>query len=173
MAFQQAQQAAEKTPAQKAFEARQQAFLDWDNSKDKNVVDAPGMSDYIQIGRAALERANREKMGTGALALTGGGAEGYAEKLRQMNQREQANEFGAGLETALMQRRAEAQGSVMPLAQLNMNRSMGLAGLASQNNNSYLNRPRQQPFWQQLLMGAISGGSAVAGAFAGRPSSGG
>lgn len=144
-------------------------FLNWDESKGKNIRDAPGMSDYIQIGQAAIDRANQDRMGTGALRLSDGGASGYAEKMKSLRQAEMGNQVGASLENALAGLRAEAHGSVMPLAQLDMNRSMGLAGMASQNNNSYLNRPRQQPFWQQMLLGAIQGGSAVAGAFAGRP----
>jgi len=50
----------------------------------------------------------------------------------------------------------------MPIAQLNLQRNMGLAGLAGQQNQSYLNRPRQTPFWQTLLLQGIRSGASVA-----------
>ena len=149
----------------KLYEAKQLAFLKWDGTKGKNIRDAPGLENHIQIGQAAIDRANQERMGTGALRLSDGGASGYAEKMKAMRQAEMGNQVGASLEQALGGLRAEANGSVLPLAQMDMNRSMGLVGMASQNNNAYMNRPRQTPFWQTLLMGAISGGSQVATGF--------
>lgn len=168
-AYTQAQQPSE---LQRVYEQKQLDFLNWDKQKNRNVADAPGLSNYIQIGQAALNRANRERMGTGALRLSDGGASGYAEKLKSLRQAEMGNEFGAGLENALAGLRAEANNSVLPLAQLNQSRLLGLTQIASGNNNAYLNRPRTQPFWQQLLLGAISGGSQVAAAAAGAPGAG-
>jgi len=159
-------QASQPTALQTAYEGKQQKFLDWDASKDKNIEDAPGMQEHIQIGRSALNRFNRERMGTGALRL--GGSGGYADKLRVQKQAELSNEFGAGLEEALALRRAEANNSVIPLSQLTNNRLMGVAGIASNNYSSLVNRPRQQPFWQQLLMGAVGAGAQVGSAFIGR-----
>lgn len=147
---QQAYQAtAQATPLQQAFEQAQLDFLNWDKSSGKNVAEAPGLDNYIQIGRAAQERGNREKMGTGALALGGAGAEGYAPKLKELRQAESEQNFGTGLEDALAMRRSEATGSVIPLASLNNARNAGRAQFAGGMYGTLQNRPRTG-FWNSF-----------------------
>lgn len=159
--------AGQKSELEKLFEQSQIDFLNWDKSGGKDVRDAPGLSNYIQIGQAAQERAGQERMGTGALQLGAGGGSEYAQKLKQLNQSQMAENFGTGLENALQMRRAEATGSVMPLASLDANRKgMQMQG-ANQMVSTYFNRPRSTPFWQQLLgIGAQAGASYLTGGLA-------
>ena len=156
------QEAQKKSPLQEALEKRSLEFLNWDNSKDKNVTDAPGMNDYVQIGQAAMARAEQDRQGSGALALGGDGASGYAEKLKSLRKAEAGNAVGSGIENALNMRRAEAQGSALPLAQFDFQKNMALTNFAGNQNQSYLNRPRQTPFWQTLLLQGIRSGTSVA-----------
>lgn len=158
---------ATKTPLETQFEANQKKFLDWDASDGKDVRDAQGLDSYIQIGQAAQERGNQQRMGTGALALSDGGASGYAEKLKSLQNAQRGENFGSGLENALAARRAEATGSVMPLAQLDLSRKNAQLGSATGMTGMYLNRPKTRPFWQDLTMGIIQGASQVGAAAAG------
>lgn len=157
------------SPLQQAYEKRQTDFLNWDNGAKKNITDAPGMNDYIQLGQKALARQGEERYGTGALQL--GGESGYADKMKVMKQQESAQQFGAGLEDALAARRAEAQGSVMPLASLDQSRKQGLLGFAGNQQQFYTQQANQPGFWQRLLFAGMNGasqvgaGAASAGAF--------
>ena len=145
---------------------RSMDFIRAYDAPGKDVTQLPGLSPYIQIGRAAQERAQRQRMGSGALNLTGVGSEGYAAKLREQYNQEQGQNFGSGLENAVAGRYAEATGSILPLAQLNQGRTMGILGSTQQREGSYLNAPRETPFWQTLTMGAVQGAAGILGGMA-------
>lgn len=161
------QNAQAPNPLEQRLSARTQQFLDWDADPNKNITDSrSGVNDYIQIGQGALARAGRERMGSGALRLSDGGASGYAEKLRTQKQAEMGNEFGAGLENALAASRAQATNSVLPLASLDMSRRFGLADRAAGNFHTYLNRPKANGFWSQFFIQGLKSAGDVATAMA-------
>jgi hypothetical protein len=154
-------QANQVSPLQSAFEKSQLDFLNWDKSNGKDVRNAPGLDSYIQIGQAAQAKANQERMGTGALALGGAGSEGYTSNLKSLRQNEMAQDFGTGLENALASRRAEATNSVIPLAQLNNQRNMGVLNASTGLLNMYMNRPPKTPWWQKLVEGGAKTGLSM------------
>jgi hypothetical protein len=167
-ASQQSYQAnSQPTALQSAWEKQQTDFLNWDTSKGKDVRDAPGMDKYIQLSEAARTRAGRERNPTGALALSGMSGGGYAAQLQNQREKEVDQDIGSGLENALNLRRAEAAGSVVPLAQLNNSRNSANMNFSGGMYNNIAERNGRPGFWQNLLMAGISGGSQVASAFAG------
>lgn len=160
------QQAQAPTEAERIVMERNKAFLNWMDTPGKDITSAPGLAPYLQIGAAARERRQRQRMGTGGLALSGVGSEGYAAKLREQQMAEEAANFGTGLESAVAGRYAEATGSMLPLAQLGTQRSLGVLGSAQSNLQGYMNAPRETPFWKQLTMGAVQGAAGILGGMA-------
>jgi hypothetical protein len=152
-------------PLEQKWRDKQMAFLKWDETPGKDVRDAPGMSDHIQIGQGAIARAKQEKYGTGALQLGGAGNAGYTENLKTLRQNEMGQEVGAGLEEALAGRRAEATGSIMPLSQLSTSRRLGQAqhsaGMFGQWNQ------RQSKNWWDYLREGVQVAGQVGGMVAG------
>jgi hypothetical protein len=161
-AFTQAQQ---QSPAEKAMQERNLAFLNWYDTAGKDITQAPGLSPYLQIGAAARKRAQSQRMGMGAMQL-GTGSEGYAAKLREQYAQEAAQNYGTGLEQAVTGRYAEATGSMLPLAQLAANRSMGLLSSAQGREQGYLNAPRETPFWKTFLIEGMRGAAQIGAAAA-------
>jgi hypothetical protein len=135
----------------------------WQKQPGHDIGDAPGMDPYIQIGRGALERGKKERMGTGALALGDPGSSGHAAKLREMGQAEAAQQFGAGLENAYAMRNAEVKGSYGPLAQLELGRKMGQLNNTSQAQALWVQKQRKSP-WDYALEGASTFGPMLFGA---------
>lgn len=163
---QQAQQNAARIndvdPAEQAIRDQNKRFLDWENKVGHNIGDAPGLQDTIQIGRSAMARADRDRMGTGALQLGDNGTTPYLANLKELKKSEAAENYGSGLEEALQAKRAEVHGSVLPYAQLMTNRRVAAAGNASQMFNNWGSVPDRKPWWQTLVQDAAQ----AAGAFA-------
>lgn len=151
-AQQQNQQITQVDPLEAQWRQQQMDYLNWRNSPGRDVRDAPGLSDYIQIGQAAQERAQRDRQGTGALQLGGAGNAGYTENLKSLRQNEAAQDFGTGLERALAMRHSEASGSVMPLAQLTTNRNVARANHSAGMFNTWSQR-RSMNWWDYLREG--------------------
>lgn len=146
------QQITQVDPLEQQWRDQQQQYLTWRNSNGRDVRDAPGLSDYIQIGEAAQHRAKQERMGTGALQLGNAGNAGYTENLKTLRQNEAAQDFGTGLEQALGMRHAEATGSVLPLAQLTTNRNVARAGHAGSMFGQW-NQRQSRNWWDYLREG--------------------
>lgn len=159
-AQQQNQQMTQQSPEEALRRQQVQQYLAWKNQDGRDVRDAPGLSDYIQIGEAAKERAGRERMGTGALKL--GGEGGFAEKLRQQKQAEAAQDFGIGLERAYAMNDAQMTGSVLPFASLDANRRQAQAG-HSASMFSQWNQRRSRNWWDYMMdVGQLATGAARA-----------
>jgi hypothetical protein len=151
-------------PLEQAFKDKQKRRLDWEASPNKNIGDpAAGLDEYIQIGHSALDRQNRDRMGTGALQLGDNGTAPYLANLKELHKAESAQNYGAGLEDANTMAHAEATGSVLPLAQLATNRRVAAAGNASQMFGNWSNVQTGTPWWQTLLQGASGGAAAYLG----------
>lgn len=152
LAKQQNQKIAQVDPLEQKWRDQQMAFLNWRDSNGKDVRSAPGLSEYIQIGQAAQDRAKRERMGTGALQLGGAGNAGYTENLKTLRQNEAAQDFGTGLERAMAMRTAEATGSVLPLAQLTTNRNVAQANNSAGMFGQWSNK-QEKSWWDYLREG--------------------
>lgn len=150
-------------PLEQQWRDEQKRFLDWRDSSGKDVRNAPGLDEYIQIGQAAQDRAQRERMGTGALQLGNAGNAGYTENLKTLRQNEAAQDFGTGLESAVAARTAEATGSVLPLAQLTTNRNIAKANNAAGMFGQW-NQRKSKNWWDYLIEGAQTFGPMIAGA---------
>jgi hypothetical protein len=150
-------------PLEQKWRDQQMAYL---KCPGRDVRDAPGMSDHIQIGQGAIARAKQERHGTGALQLGGAGSEGYTENLKTLRQNEMGQEVGAGLENALAARHSEATGSVMPLAQLSTSRRLGQAQ-HSAGMFSPWNQRQSKNWWDYLREGVQLGGQVGSMIFGG------
>ena len=123
-----------------------------------SVTDLPGLEPYLQIGQRALARQQIERKGGTGLNL--GGQSMVADKLRAQMAAESAAGYAGNVEQAVAGRYAEATGSLIPLAQLNLQRTSALGSLAANRESAYLNAPRETPFWQKLaLQGVQAAGS--------------
>lgn len=143
----------EKTPLEKELEAKSLNRLNWEKEGRTDISDPrAGLQNYIQIGRAAIDRSKRERMGTGALQLGDAASSGYTENLKTLRQNETAQEFGAGLEQADAMAHAEATGSVMPLAQLTTNRNIARAGNSAQMFSQW-NQRKSKNWWDYMSEG--------------------
>jgi hypothetical protein len=156
--------AQQPTESERIATQRSKEFLDWMRTPGRDIGSAPDIAPYLQIGKAATERASRQRMGIGALQLGGTGGEGYAAKLREQYAQEQAQNFGTNLEQAIGARYAEATGNLLPMAQLGQQRTLGILGATQGREMGYLNAPRETPFWKQLTMAGVQGATSVASA---------
>lgn len=155
----------EKSPLEKKLEQRSLDILNFQES-GKDIRDLGAMSPYIRMGEAALERGNRERMGTGALRLGDNGASGYTDQLKELRQKEMAQDYGVGLENAYAGVHAEALGSALPLAQLDQSRRNTGFSAASGMYGTILNRPQRQSWWERAT-GVVSGLAGGAGSMLG------
>lgn len=147
------QQIAEKSELEKALEKKSLDRLNWEKEGRTDISDPrAGLQNYIQIGQAALNRAKRERMGTGALQLGNAGNAGHVANLKEQYQNEAAQEFGAGLERADALAHSEATGSVMPLAQLSTNRNIARANHAAGMFGQWSNK-KAKSWWDYMKEG--------------------
>ena len=118
--------ARQPTAAEQMLQKQATDFLNWEGGAGKDVRNAPGIETFLNVGQLANERAAQERMGTGGLQLGRAGSTQQAANMRQLLAEERANQFGASLENAIAQRRAQAMGSLTPLAQLGANRASNI-----------------------------------------------
>lgn len=175
----QAQQAQQQTqliqlaqqpdPLTERLRARDTAWLDWSEGKSGpiDVRRAPGLGPALSLFDSAKRGQQEERMGIGALRMGIQGSDpNLTSLLREQSQARREQEAAGGLEQAVAAREAEVTGSILPLASLQQNQRMGLASLASGNQQNTLNtltqfvgRPRRRPFWQDLLLSGAAGAS--------------
>lgn len=154
--------AAQPDPLTERLRQRDIAWLDWADQKDTpiDVSRAPGLGPSLDLFSRARAGQQEERMGIGALRM---GAQGtnadLANLLTEQRTARREQEAAGGLERAVAMRNAEVTGSILPLAQMQQQQRLGLAGLASGaaqdtlgNMSSFVGRPRRRPFWQDLLL---------------------
>jgi hypothetical protein len=159
------QNAALSTPTagEAAMAADVKGWNDWMASPGKDIGSAPGMDPYIRIGRGAIERANKDRVGTGAIQLGEGGSSGYAQQLKELKKNEMGQQYGAGLENAYAMRNAEVKGSYAPLGQMELGRKMGQLNNTSQMASLWIQKPRKSP-WDYAIEGTQTFGPMLFGA---------
>lgn len=151
-------------PLEQQLRDRASGRLAWEAAGRTDINDPrAGLQNHIQIGKAALDRADRERYGTGALQLGNEANAGHVANLKELNKGNMAREFGAGLEQADAMAHAEATGSVMPLAQLSTNRNIARAGHSAQMFSQW-NQRQSKNWWDYLREGSgLIGGMAFGG----------
>ena len=135
-------------PLEQAYRDRQQAVLNWENTPGHDIRDMPGMSDAIQIGNAALARANQQRQ-SGSIHLADPGSSGYAQQLHELQQNQLGQEVGTGLENARAAIHAEATGSVLPLSQMNLARRSAQLNNSTQMFSQW-NQRKSKNWWDYL-----------------------
>ena len=169
-------QAAAPKPLETALDTQS---LDWLNATSgKNgpldITSLSAMKPNLALYDAASKRQTGERMGLGALQLGAQGSNPMLSQLLRSQQDDQRQQDAAGgLENAYRLTDAQMRGSIMPLLGLQQNRTMGLAGMASnasgQSTSQWANFKPAPSFWSQLLMQGIGAAGQVGAAYAGRP----
>lgn len=147
---------------EKQQESRVSGFLkDWDSGKD--VKDISFLRPFMNLFQGAKTGQAAEKLGAGALNLSGAGAGGMAEVMRQQNQLRKEEAASGQLYDSANGAYQYASGTLAPsLMGMSENRLSGKAQLANQRYNSYLNRPKTPSPWMQLLTSGIGAAGAAA-----------
>lgn len=167
------QQAAAPDPLAERMRASRLEWLDQTEGKNGplDVSKLDGMAPYLDLYNRGRAKREGERVGIGALQM---GVEGQnpelAARIAEQRSTEREQDAAGAFENAFRMKDAEMKDSVMPLMGYQQDRGMGLASLASSNSNSaqdrylqMLTRPRQRPFWQQMLIsGAQTAGSMAA-----------
>lgn len=161
--------ASQPDPLTERLRQRDIAWLDWSEGKNGpiDVTKAPGLGPSLDLYSRAKAGQNEERYGIGALRM---GAQGtnadLANLLTEQRAAKREQEAAGGLERAVATREAETTGSILPLASLEQNKRMGLAGLASGAAQDTLGtyagftgRQKRRPFWQDLLLAGWSQGA--------------
>lgn len=150
--------------------------LDWINTTEgKNgpldVTNLKQLKPYLSLYDNASQRQQGERMGTGLLQM---GAQGsnpnLTALLKEQSQNQRQQNAAGGLENAFRLTDAQQRGNIMPLLGLQQNRTMGLAGMTSnqsQNStNAYTNFRPAPSFWSNLLMAGVGAAGQVGAAYA-------
>lgn len=158
-------------PIEAQLRARTKKFMDWQDSTDpnKNILDAPGISDYTDIYGAAENAANQEMMGSGAGALANPANAGYTAQLKELSANNRYNDKAAGISNALQGLKADNLGMANSAIQNDFQRKSATAGLEQNQLSQYYNRYKiQNPWYQKLWNAGLQGVQVASKAYAAR-----
>jgi hypothetical protein len=161
----------EESPYQKILDAKIAKFNAWDTGtgeyagKPKDVTNAPGMDNYLDIYGNADKAAAQSRVGDPTHAFTAN-LPGYNNQLEQQKQMSMYDTRAEGLNSALTGLRSEANSEGMADSGMDVARRGAYANAMQGYNNSYYQRPQQVPLWQQIA-GLAFGGLSAAGAAGG------
>lgn len=159
-------QAATPKPLENTISAEDQNWLDTTSGKN-GPIDYSSLSPLnFDLYNRANARQQGERMGTGLLQMGAQGSDsGLTALLRQQSEDQRQQEAAGGFENAVRMKDASVRGGILPLLSLEQNRSLGLAGMASnqsQNStNAYTQFKPAPSFWSQLLMTGLQGAAGV------------
>lgn len=130
--------------------------------KGDDVKDISYLNPYMDLFRNAKNGEAAEKLGAGALVMSNPNS-GMAERMRQQNEMRQEENAAGQLYDSANSAYLNATGVIAPqLMQMNENRVAGKARLANDRYVAFFNRPKQAPWWQQMLNSAAQGASSAA-----------
>lgn len=159
--------------------SQQKETQDWmDATSGKNgpldITSLSAMKPNLALYDNASRRQSGERMGIGALQMGAQNTNPGLTQLLRSQQDDQRQQNASGqLENAYRMTDAQMRGNIMPLLGLQQNRTMGLAGMASNSSqnstNQYANFRVQPSFWQQMLMQGMGAAGQAAAAYVGKP----
>lgn len=156
-------------PLEERLNAQSKRMLDWGDGtgeyagKAKNVLDMPGISDTLDIYGASREATDVDRFGGGALNLANPASGAYAGQMKQQRDFDFANNRAEGINNAVATAKAQSTGQINNLLDRDFARKNTVAGLESQNQQNFLNRPKSTPWWQTALGLATGGAQAASG----------
>lgn len=149
---------------EKIAEARLKKWTDWeDQTGPRDIMDAPGMGDMLDIYGSAEALADKRRLSNPAMALSGGGSGDYARQMDSLEKMERYDDRAAGLSRGLQSLKAEAYGLGGSAAELESSRKRDYANMMLNQENAYYNRPKKTPLWEKIAGIAIGGLSAAGG----------
>lgn len=169
--------AAPPNPLEERLSRETMRTLDWEEGtgefkdRPRDVREMPGLGTALSLYDAVAGARDDEQQGTGLVRMgVNASSPELAAKLETQRRARAQESAAGGLERAVGIRRAEARGSILPLAEMDTNRRMGLlAGANSRLANSqglYAQFRPQPSFAQRLLLAGWgqAGDAARAGA---------
>ena len=145
-------------------EKRLKKWTDWeDQAGPRDIMDAPGMGDMLDIYGSAEALADKRRMGNPAMALSGGGSGDYANQLDSLEKMERHDDRAAGLSRGLQSLKSEAYGLGGSAAELESQRKRDYANLSLDQQERYYNRPKKPSLWERIAGLAVGGLSAAGG----------
>lgn len=159
------QQVNTPTPAELYFNKR---FGDWTNWESqtgpKDILDAPGMGDMLDIYGSADSLANQRRLGNPGMALSGGGSGDYARQVDSQTKQNMYDQRAEGLSHGLQGLKSEAYGLGGSAADLETNRKRSYADLMLDQQERYYNRPKRPSMFERIAGLAIQGLGAAGAA---------
>lgn len=153
------------TAFEKIAADRLNKFNAWETQEGaRDILDAPGMGDMLDIYGSAESLANQKRLSNPALALSGGGSGDYAKQLEKLDTQTRYNDRAAGLSRGLSSLKDEAYGLGGSAAQMETQRKQSYADALLQQEQQYYNRPKPKPLWERIAGLAIGGAGALLGA---------
>lgn len=161
-----------KSPLQERIDARAAKFFSWDDGtgeyagRAKDVTEAPGMDNLLNIYGNADAMAARSRIGDPSNAFGAGANPGFAKQREALGSMERYNTRAYGLNEGLNQIRGQTDAMADQSISNDMNRKQSYAQLLGQNSRDFYGRPQKVPLWKQI-MGVAIGGLGAAGGVSG------
>lgn len=156
-------------PFEQRLNSRSMKFMDWQDGtgeyagKPRDITQAPGMSDTLDLYGGANQIANTERFGDGAVRLADPAAgSAYGTQMKQQKDMQLYDNRAAGVSNALGNLRAENTGQVSDLMNRDFARKNAVFGAESENRRDYYARPKKQNPWMTALKIGLGGVSTLA-----------
>jgi hypothetical protein len=157
-------------PLEQRLNSRSMKFFDWQDGtgeyagKPRSILDAPGISDTLDLYGGAEQLANTERFGDGAVRLADPAAgSAYGTQMKQQKDMQLYDNRAAGVSNALGVLKAENTGQVGDLMNRDFARKNAVLGAESENRRDYYARPVKKPLWETIAGLAIGGATAASG----------
>lgn len=154
-------------PLDAAMREKAQKMLDWEKSTgaNKNILDAPGISDQMDIYGNAQALADQEMMGSGAGQLANPVSGAYQTQVKELGRNQRYDARAAGLSDALQRLKAEALGLADTSIERDFRRKATTADLEQRQLGQYYNRYKKQNPWYQKVWNFSRQAAAAGSAF--------
>ena len=165
------QAAKEPSEFQKRLDARAMKFFDWDEGKGefagkpKDVTEAPGFSNLMDIYGNAEAMAGAERMGDPIAAFSGRGTSSnpWLARIAEQNKMKRYDARASGLNQGLADLKTEATSGAMYGNENAMRRNSEYVSNLAGFNDRFYNRPQRVNPWMQALGLAVGGLGAAGG----------
>jgi hypothetical protein len=145
---------------EKIAEEKLNKWRSWENQTGpKDIMDAPGMGDIVDIYGNAEALAKSRRLSQPGFALSAGGNRDFQGQLSVLQNRQMLGDRAAGISRGLQGLKNEAYGLGGQAAELEAARKREYAQLSLANQQAYYNRPQKKSTWEKvagIAMGGLS-----------------